>query len=935
MKPNNYVCLLFATLPIFCCAAATTVSIASGDGQSASVTTDFSTPLSVLVSDGTGPVQNAIVTFTAPSTGVTGTFAGGLSVATIVTGVNGIATAPQFIAGTLAGPYQVGVAVSGAAPVAFNLTNNPGPVDHVIIEQPGGGAMPGSIVLSGPINVQYTVKDSQNNTVTSFNGGAYVTISIHFGNGIFGRGGAVAFNAGVFVDTIAATLFAAGPGTLSIGVQLTSPPVSSSATITVLLPSSGFRIFHPTMAKVGQPISLTIYAPFSSYTGLFHISSNDSTAVLPVDAPFPGSSPHTFTVTFYTAGIYGVSCNDVAAPSIHDNGLNGSLDPSISVTGPFFNLSAPSISVGSPTTNIGGAILFGSSAPSGLITISVGGVSANASIDAVTGNFSANLDTHALTVAGSPYTITYSFPGDGVNPAASATATLTATKSTPTIAWSAPTDITYGTSLSATQLNATSSVLGTFSYTPSVGTLLQAGPSQSISVTFTPADSSTYNATSATVSINVLKATPVIGWNNPADVIYGVALGSAQLNANTPTAGSFIYTPPAATLLNAGLAQTLSATFIPIDPSNYNSAIANVQINVLKATPTITWLRPTPIFAGTALSETQLNASANVPGTFKYLPPLGTVMDVGSGQTLSVQFTAADPNFLSAAGAVTMDVISGAPSFTSPLSAAPNPAISGKPISFAAFTSDPQGNLDSYTWSFGDGSSGSGATPQHTYTAPGVYPVAATVSNALGDAVSTTLFVSVSAATISLGEGATGPTLTDSNGDGIPDQMQGAANASGFATPQSTLPISKATLSVALNFSRPSHDSIQGSGSLTLPADFRINGAAVIVNIGGFVQTFKLDMNGKSKSGGTQFSISSKGMRGLGRNPSEYQFNLRIRNADLVSTLADSGLANTNIKDLPLDESVALMLGDNLYLAAAHGRYSARKDRTGQLKNAP
>ena len=39
---------------------------------------------------------------------------------------------------------------------------------------------------------------------------------------------------------------------------------------------------------------------------------------------------------------------------------------------------------------------------------------------------------------------------------------------------------------------------------------------------------------------------------------------------------------------------------------------------------------------------TQLNASANVPGTFAYTPAAGTVLNPGNGQLLSVLFTPTD-----------------------------------------------------------------------------------------------------------------------------------------------------------------------------------------------------------------------------------------------------------------------------------------------------
>ena len=55
-----------------------------------------------------------------------------------------------------------------------------------------------------------------------------------------------------------------------------------------------------------------------------------------------------------------------------------------------------------------------------------------------------------------PYTITYNYAGDtNFNSASDTSTTLTVNKVTPTVNWSNPTAITYGTPLSSTQLNAT------------------------------------------------------------------------------------------------------------------------------------------------------------------------------------------------------------------------------------------------------------------------------------------------------------------------------------------------------------------------------------------------------------------------------------------------------------------------------------------------
>jgi hypothetical protein len=78
-------------------------------------------------------------------------------------------------------------------------------------------------------------------------------------------------------------------------------------------------------------------------------------------------------------------------------------------------------------------------------------------------------------------------------------------KATPTITWANPAAITYGTALSGTQLNATTSVLGSFVYTPASGTVLDAGNGQTLHVDFTPTDAANYNSASKDVTINVLK----------------------------------------------------------------------------------------------------------------------------------------------------------------------------------------------------------------------------------------------------------------------------------------------------------------------------------------------------------------------------------------------------------------------------------------------
>ena len=61
-----------------------------------------------------------------------------------------------------------------------------------------------------------------------------------------------------------------------------------------------------------------------------------------------------------------------------------------------------------------------------------------------------------------------------------------------------------------------------------------------------------------------------------------------------------------------------------------------------KKDPVITWENPADITYGTLLSTIQLNATADVSGTFIYTPAIGTKLNEGANQDLKVDFTPTD-----------------------------------------------------------------------------------------------------------------------------------------------------------------------------------------------------------------------------------------------------------------------------------------------------
>jgi hypothetical protein len=113
----------------------------------------------------------------------------------------------------------------------------------------------------------------------------------------------------------------------------------------------------------------------------------------------------------------------------------------------------------------------------------------------------------------------------------SASGTLTIGKIPPAIGWDAPAAITAGTALSATQLNATASVAGTFSYTPAAGTFLSAG-THGLSASFTPSDPVNYIGYSVMITITV--TAPVVIADTTPPVVTAFTIPASATSLTVP-----------------------------------------------------------------------------------------------------------------------------------------------------------------------------------------------------------------------------------------------------------------------------------------------------------------------------------------------------------------------------------------------------------------
>ncbi len=166
---------------------ASTVVVQGGSGQSATVGTSFSQPLSVSVADSFGdPISGAGVVFQiVADNGATANFAGGGTSASVQSTYSGTATTPQLIAGTASGTFTVTAIVGGATSATFTLTDVAGPPDALAAGVGTSQAAVAGTAFAVPLAV--TVTDADGNPVA----GAEVTFSApgYGATGVFAPGG--------------------------------------------------------------------------------------------------------------------------------------------------------------------------------------------------------------------------------------------------------------------------------------------------------------------------------------------------------------------------------------------------------------------------------------------------------------------------------------------------------------------------------------------------------------------------------------------------------------------------------------------------------------------------------------------------------------------------------------------------------------------------
>ncbi len=290
--------------------------------QSAIVNTPFTRALAVDVRNAAGTfIQGVSVTFTSPGSGPNGSF-GGMGSVTVLTDASGRATAPAFVANTLAGSYMVTAqAAGGRNPTdSFSLTNTPAAASDFTLTN-----LPASVVAGTPNNLTVTARDPFNNIATGYTG------TVHFSStdpntalpddytftaadhGVHTFAGLVLQTAGTHFVIVYDT----ADGRID-GVSSSVRVVAAAADHFAITTSAA----DPEVA--GTPFDVTVTAQdaygntVTDYTGNVTFSSGDPYgASLPDDytfqpgdqgmAAFPGGA------TLYTAGSWDVTATDTSS----------------------------------------------------------------------------------------------------------------------------------------------------------------------------------------------------------------------------------------------------------------------------------------------------------------------------------------------------------------------------------------------------------------------------------------------------------------------------------------------------------------------------------------------------------------------------------------------------------------------------------------------
>lgn len=223
--------------------------------------------------------------------------------------------------------------------------------------------------------------------------------------------------------------------------------------------------------------------------------------------------------------------------------------------------------------------------------------------------------------------------------------------------------------------------------------------------------------------------------------------------------------------------------------------------------------------------------------------------------------------------------------------AVPNPAAVGQPVDFSVVASDPDDDLLTITWDFGDASSDTGDLVTHAFAAPGSYLVTVTVD------------------------------------DGTLD-----------VTGQVTMIVGDLTaldkFRAVVFFGDTDHDALALKTLVPIPANFVPGGETVNVDVGGVLATFVLSAKGSGSADSGRIKVK------FNKRSRQWLVKLGLKSGNYQGLWGDDGVVSGSFTDAPVNTPVILDFGSGgVFANFVACRYSVlksnTKDRTVGVLRAP
>lgn len=279
------------------------------------------------------------------------------------------------------------------------------------------------------------------------------------------------------------------------------------------------------------------------------------------------------------------------------------------------------------------------------------------------------------------------------------------------------------------------------------------------------------------------------------------------------------------------------------------TAISHLGTGTLAASPN--WFGNA---TGPSTSGNPGGKGARILGSISFTPWLvnGTdTVPLVLSDTTTYGFQTANPPALSS---VPPELISAA-------IASPNPAVVAEVVLFAVVANDPDGEALTVTWTFGDGTSGTGASVTHAYFTIGVFTAVATITDATGVSVTSSTQVSV----LQAPEG--GPVIT----------------------------MNKCTIKAAVP--TKSKDTLTLQGSFILPVGLTLLDGPITVSFGIYNSTFTLEKAKGKTDRGDSYSHKTQKINKVVQRESQFTYKAKD---NLQVVLEAAGVNATTVGIVPI-----------------------------------